>query len=224
MNTALKTALSVVGVALILIAGYLYLQSKSGIPSEQVMCAADVQECADGSFVTRVAPTCEFAQCTVTSSATTTKNYVDEKLGIAFEYLDNFYINSNLTQYIHPVDWPPQISVSTSTYACKTTGATVGADGKTETKTINGRLYCLTTQSEGAAGSVYTTYTYKIPVQKKTISMSFVVRAPQCGNYDDPNKSACEKEKLDFNVDNMIDKIFNTIKFTTPTTSTTTAQ
>jgi hypothetical protein len=67
--------------------------------------------------------------------------------------------------------------------------------------------------SEGAAGSVYTTYAYKLYMEKKNVTLSFVIRTPQCANYDDPNKTNCEKEKKEFNVDEMVDKIFETVNF-----------
>lgn len=35
-------------------------------PTEGVMCAADVKQCADGSYVSRIAPSCAFATCPTT--------------------------------------------------------------------------------------------------------------------------------------------------------------
>lgn len=32
-------------------------------PLEEVACARDVKNCADGSYVVRISPTCEFALC-----------------------------------------------------------------------------------------------------------------------------------------------------------------
>ncbi|MDP3996810.1 MAG: hypothetical protein Q8P86_03920 [bacterium] len=37
--------------------------SETDVDNEPVACAADVRECSDGSFVSRVAPSCQFASC-----------------------------------------------------------------------------------------------------------------------------------------------------------------
>lgn len=217
-----KIILILIGVLVLIGATYLYfnkIQSNGTVPTgEQTMCATDVMECADGTFVNRTGPNCEFAACRVDatgteSNASPLKNIVNKELGVAFDYFDNFYLNEKLTDYIRPVDWPPQISVSTSTYTCVPTTQKIADETKIERKTINGKIYCLTTQSEGAAGSTYTTYTYKIPVAKKTVLISFIVRVPQCANYDEVKRMACENEKKDFSIDQMVDQIFKSIKF-----------
>lgn len=184
----------------------------------QVFCAQDTLQCPDGSFVGRVPPSCEFAQCSVTSTtsqsgASPTKTFADIKQGVSFEYIDNFYLNNNLTEYVLPVEWPPSIRVSTSTYICRTGASSTNPNALVSRKTINGKIYCLTTASEGAAGSVFTTYDYKVPVQGKTVEISFVTRSPQCGNFDEPQKSECENEKKIFSIDNLIEKIFASVKF-----------
>lgn len=55
-------------VAIAVIAGLLHLFTKEAVApvvdeGDTVMCAADVRECPDGSFVERVAPSCDFAAC-----------------------------------------------------------------------------------------------------------------------------------------------------------------
>jgi hypothetical protein len=103
--------------------------------------------------------------------------------------------------------------VSASLFTCKQTGKAIGPDGQTVSKNINGSNYCITTQSEGAAGSTYTTYTYKLPVQKKVVTITFVARTPQCMNYDEPKQSECKDEETNFSYDQMVDKIFQSVKF-----------
>ena len=60
------------GLVIVLIAlvaaGYIYYNSRTKTTpvtnsDEQVFCTQDALECPDGSFVGRVAPTCEFAAC-----------------------------------------------------------------------------------------------------------------------------------------------------------------
>lgn len=181
---------------------------------QPVACTADAMICPDGSSVGRTGPNCEFATCPYVASASSTKTFFDKTLGLEFSYVDNFYISNDLAKYIHPVEWPPQADVSYAPFNCKTTGSVIAANGKTELMTISGNKYCVTTASEGAAGSVYTTYTYKRQFGNKTVVMNFVTRAPQCANYDESEMKACETEKTNFSVDNTIDKIFSSVKFT----------
>lgn len=133
------------------------------------------------------------------------KKVYDKTLGLSYEYIDNFYVEEKgerkLTNYVHPVQWPPQVAV-VGKYICKTS----------EIKNINGKNYCLTTVSEGAVGSTYTTYIYKKVIQNKTISFTFITRVPQCLNYDEPKATECKNEIKNFSVDDLIDKIFDSVK------------
>ena len=103
------------------------------------------------------------------------------------------------TTYIHPVDWPPKVVVSEGVSFCS------------EATLINGRPYCVTTSSEGAAGSVYIDYAYAIAKEGKTVTLSFTLREVQCANYDDPQKTACEQERNNFDVDAFADSIMQTV-------------
>ena len=55
-------------VVVIVVAAYLALKNEASAPTDQTgavggVCTQDVKRCADGSYVARVAPTCEFAAC-----------------------------------------------------------------------------------------------------------------------------------------------------------------
>ena len=60
---------SAVAIAVIVAAGFFYwttmrtADSQDGVLEESVVCAQDVRECSDGSYVGRIAPSCEFAAC-----------------------------------------------------------------------------------------------------------------------------------------------------------------
>lgn len=108
------------------------------------------------------------------------------------------------TVYISPSDWPPNVQLIDKQFVCNETGSEVLPAGKTEKKIINGRTYCVTTESEGAAGSVYNQYTYAFAQNAKTVILTFGLRFVQCANYDEPRKTACETERQTFNVDNFI--------------------
>jgi len=73
------------------IGGYLYLKNKP------IACTQETKQCPDGSYVSRIPPKCEFAECpsvstTISTSSTSTidindwKTYKNEKLGFEFKY------------------------------------------------------------------------------------------------------------------------------------------
>ena len=80
-------------------------------------------------------------------------------------------------------------------------------------RTVGNRAYCVTRESEGAAGSVYTSYTYVFGEGNETIIFTFSLQAVQCANYDNPQKTACEKERRSFDPDRIADQMARSIKF-----------
>jgi hypothetical protein len=77
--------------------------------------------------------------------------------------------------------------------------------------TVGGRSYCVTKQSEGAAGSIYTQYAYAFPDGTGTAIFTFTLRAVQCANYDDPKKTECENERAAFDPDGIMDRVTKTV-------------
>jgi hypothetical protein len=220
MLKSVKSFVYLFGIAIVLTVGYSLSKNKTSTQDFPVknICTQDVRECEDGSFVKRSGPNCEFDLCplVVASSTevvgTTTKSFFDVNQKIYFEYPDNFYLNSNFTEYVVPVEWPPQVSVVNTEYiSCKSSNLI--PSGTPKWKTINGKTFCVITESEGAAGSTYTTYAYKSLVNKKNVTMLFVTREPQCSNFEEPRKTACEKEKKAFQVDELVGGVFSTIRF-----------
>lgn len=148
------------------------------------------------------------------NSASVWKEVYDKQNEMSYKYIDNLYIDNKLTEYVHAVEWPPKVEVSYAPYVCDVSNsASVSPDGLTYLKKINDTSYCVNVRSEGAAGSTYTSYEYKKQFKNKTVTFSFVIRAPQCANFDAPQSVNCEKEKQIFNVDDMMDKIISTVKF-----------
>lgn len=119
------------------------------------------------------------------------KTTTDGKTGASFKYPERLP-----TEYIAGADWPPTLQITSESFGCKT-----------EKQTIDGREYCITTSSEGAAGSTYTTYSYSSLINGKTAAFTFILRAVQCANYDEPKKSACEKEQSSFDVSALADRM-----------------
>jgi hypothetical protein len=80
-------------------------------------------------------------------------------------------------------------------------------------KTINGQEYCIKVSSQGAAGSIYKKYTYATARKGKRISVSFTARYTQCGNYGQPKRSECRKERQEYDLDQVVDNFVKNTKF-----------
>ncbi len=112
-------------------------------------------------------------------------------------------------KYMHEQEWPPRLSFMTGSFSC--------IPGRTEVQTtyeqsIAGAPYCVSVLSEGAAGSMFVTYRYAFARTGGVGVITFTVRETQCGVYDDPQKSACENERAQFNPDTLAESILKTIQ------------
>ncbi len=135
--------------------------------------------------------------------ATTTNND-----GIKYQYPKEL-----LAKYISVVEWPPVIKIETGTYSCETTPPEVSSASDATTQVlVNDRTYCVNVRREGAAGSVFSSYTYTTNKNNQLINVSFTLRYPNCDNYDEEQSKACASERESFDIDSMVDKIIQTIK------------
>lgn len=106
------------------------------------------------------------------------------------------------TTYIHPVS-PPEISVSSTPFTCETDDPSAPGAPTVVKKEINGQSYCVHFFSEGAAGSVYTTYTYETVQSDKLVTVTFTLRAVQCMNYAPLQQTECLREQKMFDPDSL---------------------
>lgn len=212
-------ALLVIGLSILMI-GVIALWSRRGDvsmqsqPPQQIACTMEAKLCPDGSYIGRVGPLCEFAACpsVITGPTSTTSTIpsgtlgweavTDQKQKIEFQYPESL-----MTQFISTQKWPPTITVKSGVFNCK------------EARTINARSYCVTIEDEGAAGSKYRTYTYTTTLKPGTTTalsvlatLQFVLRFPQCYNYDNSNQTACLNEQSALNIDTLVDQMVGTIK------------
>jgi len=128
------------------------------------------------------------------------KTYIDPSREITFKSPETLS-----TKYIYTVDWPPEIDVLDKSFSC--TGSYMSK------QIIGNREYCIRIKSEGAAGSIYNQYGYVSLVGDKMIAFSFSLRFSQCVNYYGlPEQSECEEERKIFNVDSMVNRIFQTLE------------
>ncbi len=127
--------------------------------------------------------------------------------GVSFLYPENLN-----TAYIHTVDWPPKVQILSDVFSCTAGGSEIARAGQTTSTTIYGTTYCVTKETEGAAGSTYTNYAYAFAYKGGTAILTFTTRAPQCDNYDDPQKSACKAERATFSIDPIADAMARSFK------------
>jgi hypothetical protein len=203
MNSKSNIVISLV-VILLVIGAAVFLLSKPR-NEEGVVCTMEAKLCPDGSYVGRSGSKCEFAACPTSPETSGWKTTTDSASGVTFKYPESIP-----TTYLHPVDWPPQVQVISGPFVCSSAGDEKARAGKTESKLINGREYCVTTVAEGAAGSIYTEYAYARALGTKTLYFTFTIQRVQCGNFSEPEMGVCQTEQSTYNVDLLADGIIQT--------------
>lgn len=194
--------ITVIGITILI--GLAYFVMSKAINTGPIACTMEAKICPDGSAVGRQGLRCEFAACP-TITTLSWKTYADEN--VTFMYPENLG-----TTYITPQIWPPEVVVTKEVLTCNETGVQVTAGGQTKNVSINGINYCVTASGEGAAGSTYNAYTYRTQVGGNTVAVSFTLRFIQCANYDNPQKTICEEERVAFDIDTVVSRIAQTAK------------
>lgn len=123
--------------------------------------------------------------------------------GITFQYPKEL-----LAKYVSVVEWPPVIKIETGTYSCKITPQEISSVSEiTSQRMVDDRTYCVNIKHEGAAGSVYSSYTYTTVKNGKLVNVAFTLQYPNCSNYDDEQNKACTSEREAFDIDATVDRI-----------------
>jgi hypothetical protein len=130
-----------------------------------------------------------------------------KSIGLTFKYPSTLG-----TIYIQTVDFPPKLQVLATPFTCTEAGKETARAGMTSMQTINDNTYCVTIESEGAAGTTYTKYAYAWARNDGTTILTFSLRVPQCENYDDPKKTECKTEVKSFNLDAIADAMAQSVK------------
>lgn len=217
MTTLLKR-ISIGGYFVLLVLGAVYVvaavrhsdsmigQRDSG---EGAACTMEAKLCPDGSAVGRIGPSCEFAKCPGEVADASWKTFSDAQQGVSFRYPEHLP-----TTFISAQVWPPMIAVTSQKFFCQERGLEIIMGSTVEQRIIHGRTYCVTTESEGAAGSIYTTYTYATIYGAKLTTLHFTLRFIQCMNYDEPNRTQCLAEQTAFSPDAFADSLMKTLTLT----------
>jgi hypothetical protein len=126
----------------------------------------------------------------------------------------NILVDLN-TEYIGSQDWevnivdeeenyPPKFKITEGQIDCTITSSESGLLTRTAKRRIDGRIYCIESTSEGAAGTIYTQYAYSTIKNGSLITVSCVIRCPQCINYSEPQRTECANERGTFDLDKII--------------------
>lgn len=173
---------------------------------EQVFCTMEAKECPDGSYVGRIPPNCEFAACPSEIIPADWLTFNDQVNNVTFRYPKTLG-----KKYISEQEWPPKLSISRAAYDCQAGDASSSLPNQTIERQINQRTYCISMTNDAAAGTVYGSYTYTTVWQDKLLAMTFVLRYPQCLNYEEPNQTECVDERQNFDIDGLMDQIVSSV-------------
>jgi len=131
----------------------------------------------------------------------------DQNQKVSFEYPANFS-----STYIFPIDWPPEVIVRRVPFNCVPTTKKDPELGETTLLVIDGMEYCVTHLSEGAAGNLYTRYSYIFQKGEKQIILNFSLRQARCESYKEAEEKDCQLEQASFDLNNIINKIAQSFK------------
>ena len=118
------------------------------------------------------------------------------------------------TKYISEQLWPPVITISeASELVCNETPMESSvSQERVYRENIDGQEYCISALSQGAAGSVYTEYSYSTIKFDKLITLDFTLRFTQCYNYPEEQQKECTRERESFNPSNLVNEIISNAK------------
>lgn len=120
--------------------------------------------------------------------------YSDDKVQFSYKT----HVSSD---YVGEQTWPPKVEITNGTVECTQSF-----------KDIAGKRYCVEIGSEGAAGSLYITYTYQWQIKDtEKVALSFVLRFPQCMNYPDNQQEACRDDQEYLDIDMLVSTIADTL-------------
>ncbi len=192
------------------IVGVYYLASPNFFNGTGRGCTLEAKQCPNGTYVGRTGPNCEFTPCPEKQMSTDSwKSYTD-----AAQHLEVFYPETLPATYIQtvPIGWPPKVTIEPRAYSCEQKGGGDGLPQEVVERTANGRSYCVSVVKQGAAGSVYADYVYSKKKGLDLVSISFALRYPQCGNYDEMERAKCTKEQTTFDLDGIALQILKSIR------------
>ncbi|MFA5083789.1 MAG: hypothetical protein WC475_00165 [Candidatus Paceibacterota bacterium] len=135
------------------------------------------------------------------------KDYNED--GVSFQYPEKL-----TAKYVFAQQWPPTVKIESGIFSCMETPQEISSMLEiTSQRIIGNRIYCVDIKNEGAAGSVYSSYVYTTPLRGKLVSIGFVLRYPNCANYDKEQSQTCTSERETVNLDETVNRIIPTVRW-----------
>ncbi|MBL7156233.1 MAG: hypothetical protein ISS87_01390 [Candidatus Pacebacteria bacterium] len=131
--------------------------------------------------------------------------------GYAFYYPEELNMD-----YVNIYPWPPEVVISLpDTTIPVSLDSLCSGISYSELVTIKDTIYCVTTRSDGAAGTSYSNYEYFTYKDNWLAFLAFEMRLPNCGNFYglDNKMEQCKKEQSEFDPNVLADQILSTFKF-----------
>jgi hypothetical protein len=148
--------------------------------------------------------------CAAATASSSLKTKIDMEQNIEYQYLEKLP-----TTFIRGQSWPPIVTVVAGEFSCKGTSAgTSSMEVTAVERKIGTQDYCVKQSVDAAAGSAYYNYEYSTLKDGKLATIEFILQEPQCANYDDPQQTACSKERQEFNPDSLVTPIIDSLKIT----------
>ncbi|HEX8994241.1 MAG TPA: hypothetical protein VF803_03250 [Candidatus Paceibacterota bacterium] len=166
-------------------------------------------ESSEPTEIKDTATTSASSESVATVATTSTQawaTYTDSATGATFRFPQDIG-----TMYIHPIDWPPHMQVIPGALTCTTAGSEAAPGGKTVIEMIGGTSYCVTKETQGAAGNLYTQYAYAFQKDGDTVILTFSLSFAQCVNYISPQADACSAEENAFTMDTIMSRVASTV-------------
>lgn len=199
--------------ALLISLSFLYLK-QDGLPMLDPIQINSFSDCvAAGNLVMETYP----EQCRTIDGRLFVRNINDDELpagldnSIGFDSLEFTSFTASNWPYTTFQDWGVELKKVNSTYifTCQESDNYQDPAHTRRSLTLNDRLYCVESSSEGAAGSIYTAYNYTSLINEFLITVKVTVREINCDNYDKPQQTDCKAERKIFNIDKLIDDSIN---------------
>jgi predicted secreted protein len=127
------------------------------------------------------------------------------------EYI--YVMNCKVDIFYSHVNFPSRFRVADGQVQCKKSTKDNELPIKILKKEIDNRKYCIKVTSEGASGSVYKSYTYATVKSYNLIVFNLTARFSACGNFNEPKRSQCKRERKEFDLDSVVDRVVQSINF-----------
>lgn len=159
---------------------------------------------------------CGSVGCTEKETSIIWRTFVNDEQGVVFQYPDHLFTKFfRFVGNTAEAHWPPQVSTGSTVITCD---PLFNMPMQRAWHSVGTRRYCVTTQTEGAAGSMYTTYNYmaNIGTTGRFVIFTFVVRtATTCENYAGQDIVNCKREASTFaaDLDRIVDYMMQSVRF-----------